>query len=157
MSDAADPNRGGLSRTPTNSCPAVSSTGVAVRHFHQALLWPLRLMPDADARRMHDGHWPVRREPGDASPWREEVEEYTGDSGGFEQRHYNEFLSFLPYVQRFLYGEGRSHKLSEGSASHYGDSPMRIFRRRDIAAGGGPWWRGAVVLHTALLPPPRDA
>ena len=100
-------------------------------------------MHDADARRMHDGLWQVLREPGDASPWREEVEEYTGDSGGFEQRHYNEFVSFLPYVQRFLYGEGRSHKLSEGSASHYGDSPMRIFRRRDIAAvrvvarGGG--------------------
>ena len=56
MSDAADPNRAGLSRTPTNSCPAVSSTEVAVRHFRQALLWPLRLMPDADARRMHDGH-----------------------------------------------------------------------------------------------------
>jgi phage terminase large subunit len=43
---------------------------------------------------------------GDASPWCEVVDEYTGDaSGHFQERHYNEFVTFLPYVQRFLYGE----------------------------------------------------
>ena len=113
----------------TTSHPATAISAPLVRHFRQALLWPLRLMPDADARRAHHGPWQVLREFGDASPWREEVEEYTGDIDGFQQRHYNEFVSFLPYVQRFLYGEGRSRK-----QTNTGDSPMRTFRRRDIAA-----------------------
>ena len=69
---------------------------------------------------------------GRASPWREEVDEYTGDSERFHERHYNEFVSFLPYVQRFLYGEGRARRAGGGADG--GDSPMRVFRRRDIAA-----------------------
>lgn len=107
----------------------------AVQHFRQALLWPVRLMPSTDAKRPHQAPWQVLRELGDASPWLEEVEEYTGhDVEGFQERHYNEFVSFLPYVQRFLYGEGRSRKQAGGSPGHEGDSPMRTFRRRDIAA-----------------------
>jgi hypothetical protein len=107
----------------------------AVRHFRQALLWPLRLMPVAGARPAHHGPWQVLRELGDASPWREEVDEYTGDSSRFHERHYNEFVSFLPYVQRFLYGEGRSTgKAGDATPGSDGDSPMRIFRRHDIAA-----------------------
>ena len=100
-------------------------------------------MPTPEARRSQHGPWQVLRELGDASPWREEVEEYTGSVDGFQQRHYNEFVSFLPYVQRFLYGEGRSrhphhqsHPSGDGIADsgRDGDSPMRTFRRRDIAA-----------------------
>lgn len=128
------------------------STGApTVQHFRQALLWPLRLMP-ADGKprpgvapkpHAHHGPWQVLRDMGDASPWREEVDEYTGDSSRFHERHYNEFVSFLPYVQRFLYGEGRARGGTEGDDSHgdgsgnsngNGDSPMRIFRRHDIAA-----------------------
>jgi len=104
----------------------------AVRHLRQALLWPVRLMrpdtPDADGAAPTP--WQMLRDLGDASPWREVVDEYTGDSGRFHERHYNEFVSFLPYVQRFLYGEGRS----AGRGDHDGDSPMRVFRRDDIAA-----------------------
>ncbi|MGH9577556.1 MAG: hypothetical protein ACRD3R_08970, partial [Terriglobales bacterium] len=110
------------------------SSAPAVQHFRQALLWPLRLMPIADTKHMLHGPWQALRELGDASPWREEVEEYTGDSSRFHERHYNEFVSFLPYVQRFLYGEGRSHNQSGKTAGIDGDSPMRIFRRHDIAA-----------------------
>ncbi|WP_295976973.1 hypothetical protein [uncultured Variovorax sp.] len=103
-----------------------------VQHFRQALLWPLRLMPPPGAQPgHHHGPWHVLREMGDASPWREVVDEYTGDSSRFHERHYNEFVSFLPYVQRFLYGEGRSRK---GGTDSDGDSPMRIFRRHDVAA-----------------------
>ena len=92
-------------------------------------------MPTKDAKRPNHGPWQVLRELGDASPWREEVEEYTGnDIDGFQERHYNEFVSFLPYVQRFLYGEGRSRNQVPESAGHESDSPMRTFRRRDIAA-----------------------
>jgi hypothetical protein len=58
--------------------------------------------------------------------WQEVVDEYTGDAEGFHERHYNEFVTFLPYVQRFLYGEGRHH------AGAGGEAAMRVFRRRDV-------------------------
>jgi hypothetical protein len=106
---------------------------VAVRHLQQVLLWPLRLIPagvaDDDVRRR--APWQLMRDMGDASPWREHVDEYNGGAGGFQERHYNEFVSFLPYVQRFLYGEGRTER---GSGDPTTGSPMRVFRRRDIAA-----------------------
>jgi len=106
---------------------------VTVRHLRQALLWPLRLIPVGmsgdDPRRR--APWQLLREMADTSPWREHVDEYNGAAGGFHERHYNEFVSFLPYVQRFLYGEGRAQL---GSGDPTTGSPMRVFRRRDIAA-----------------------
>ncbi len=101
-----------------------------VRHLRQALLWPLRLMPMAGDHPARHGPWQVLRDMGEASPWSELIDEYTGDREDFHERHYNEFVSFLPYVQRFLYGEGRAPG-KQGSAA---ESPMRVFRRRDIAA-----------------------
>ncbi|HSV48199.1 MAG TPA: hypothetical protein VLJ58_20580, partial [Ramlibacter sp.] len=77
--------------------------------------------------------WEVLRDCGDSSPWREVVDEYTGDSEGFHERHYHEFVAFLPYVQRFLYGEGRAHRRAGAGAGADSGSPMRVFRRHDIA------------------------
>jgi hypothetical protein len=105
--------------------------GTTVRHFRQVLLWPLRLLPVPGAAGPHQRPWQLLREMGDKSPWREVVDEYTGDSEGFHERHYNEFVSFLPYVQRFLYGEGRS---SRHAADADAGAPMRVFRRHDIVA-----------------------
>ena len=111
-----------------------SETGqaVTVRHLRQILLWPLRLVPAGmaadDPRRR--APWQLLRDLGDASPWREHVDEYHAGGGGFHERHYNEFVSFLPYVQRFLYGEGRAQRAGSDAAT---GSPMRVFRRRDIA------------------------
>lgn len=104
-----------------------------VRHLRQVLLWPLRLIPgdvgdDSETRR---APWRLLRELGDASPWREQHDEYTGDADGFHERHYNEFVTFLPYVQRFLYGEGRAARAGDPRSA---GSPMRVFRRHDIAA-----------------------
>ena len=104
--------------------------------LRQVLLWPLRLMPvprDREGRRRTP--WQTLRELGEASPWREVVDEYSGDGGTFHERHYSEFVTFLPYVQRFLYGEGRRGKGPVGSAGSErdADSPMRVFRRHDIA------------------------
>ena len=96
-----------------------------VRSFRQALLWPLRLMPVAGSE---TPPWDVLRRA-QGSPWREVVDDYTGDRDGFHERHYQEFVSFLPYVQRFLYGEGRSRRRPGESAG----SPMRVFRRHDMA------------------------
>jgi hypothetical protein len=109
------------------------TTEITVRHWRQALLWPLRLVADAqtlDAQKYH-APWQRLRDIGEASPWREHVDEYSGAQGGFQERHYNEFVTFLPYVQRFLYGEGRA---GADSGSGISGSPMRVFRRRDIAA-----------------------
>ena len=114
---------------------AVQAAVAQVRHFRQVLLWPLRLMPAADGADEGPGRpkkpWErLQALPG--SPWREVVDEYTGDPEGFHERHYNEFVSFLPYVQRFLYGEGRA-KRGGGTADAVTGSPMRVLRRRDVA------------------------
>ena len=101
-----------------------------VRHFRQVLLWPLRLLPVADAAGRRRKPWEVLADLGDTSPWREVVDEYTGEAGRFHERHYNEFVTFLPYVQRFLYGEGRARR---GAADAGAGSPMRVFRRHDVA------------------------
>ena len=125
-------------RPPNETVPADDrgAGSTTVRHFRQVLLWPLRLIPtvaasddEQDAQRR--APWRALRELGDASPWREQQDEYTGQASGFHDRHYNEFVAFLPYVQRFLYGEGRSAR--DGDADSAG-SPMRVFRRHDIAA-----------------------
>lgn len=104
-----------------------------VRHLRQSLLWPLRLMHQGPGR--HD----QRRAPwlgvlnhGGDNPWREHVDEFQG--GSCHERHYNEFVTILPYVQRFLYGEGRSRSGAGDRASdRVHGSPMRVLRRRDIA------------------------
>ncbi|MFT3955012.1 MAG: hypothetical protein QM722_11675 [Piscinibacter sp.] len=103
----------------------------AVRHLRQVLLWPLRLLPRARGSGDDAPPWQHLRDMADRSPWREVVDEFTGDSAGFHERHYNEFVSFLPVVQRFLFGEGRAGRDKE---SDDGGAPMRVFRRHDIAA-----------------------
>ena len=104
-------------------------SGTRVEHFRQVLLWPLRLMPVAGDSTVRAKPWQLLRDMGDASPWREVVDEYTGAADQFHERHYNEFVTFLPYVQQFLYGEGRA---AQGKASINGGSPMRVFRRSDV-------------------------
>ncbi len=115
----------------TETQHASTNEAPAVHHLRQTLLWPLRLMPTAQPRQAHRGPWQVLRELRDASPWREEIDEYTGGSDRFHERHYNEFVSFLPYVQRFLYGDGRKGRQA-GGANSGSDSPMRVFRRSDV-------------------------
>ncbi len=99
-----------------------------VRHFRQILLWPLRVMRD-QAETMHvSKYWELLEAMGDKCPWREVDDEF-GDPGSFQERHYQEFVTFMPFVQRFLYGEGVGREGQTG----YGQSPIRVFRRHDIA------------------------
>jgi len=115
----------------SGAAPAdAAAAGAIVRQFRQILLWPLRMMPvppEPDGGRRTP--WQVLRALGEASPWYEIDDEYTGDSARFHERHYNEFVTFLPYVQRFLYGDGRSKR---GNTSRDADAPMRVFRRDDV-------------------------
>jgi len=78
---------------------------------------------------------------GDATPWCEVVDEYTGDAlQAFMSGTTDEFVTFLPYVQRFLYGEGHV----EGGGQVHG-SPVRVFtparRRPRCAWCCAPEWR----------------
>jgi hypothetical protein len=100
-----------------------------VRQFRQSLLWPLQLMPRADAAAQARPWELLLAEPGTA--WREVIDDYTGDVEGFHERHYNEFVTFLPHVQRFVFGEGRARG---GLGRTGGASSMRVFRRGDVAA-----------------------
>ncbi len=97
-----------------------------VRHMRQVLLWPLRLMPLPPGQAARP--WELLSAPGASPRWQEVVDEYTGNPDDFHERHYNEFVTFLPYVQRFLYGDGRAQR-DAGAAG----SPMRVFRRHDVA------------------------
>jgi hypothetical protein len=114
-----------------------------VKHLRQVLLWPLRLMPLPDGLAARP--WEML-----TPNWQEVVDEYTGSADDFHERHYNEFVTFLPYVQRFLYGEGRAARTA-GAAG----SPMRVFRRRDVAkvrvvAGRGEAPRLLDIMHVDL-------
>ena len=87
-----------------------------VREFRQILLWPLQLLPLNTASQIQR-HWEVLEAGGADCPWHEVLDEFTGDPTRFQERHYNEFVTFLPYVQRFLYGEGRSRNEDRHGAS----------------------------------------
>lgn len=100
-----------------------------VRHFRQILLWPLQLAPIREGAQIQE-HWEVLEKIDVDNPWHALRDEFDCDPGEFQQRHYSEFVTFLPYVRRFLYGDARG--CAGGAAS--GDSPIRVFRRSDVAA-----------------------
>lgn len=92
--------------------------------FRQILTWPLQLMP------MPPGSpqpWESLTQSGE--PWVELKDDFPDDPAQYQERHYREFVAFLPHVQRFLYGER-----ARSGRTTYGDSPIRIFRRTDVAA-----------------------
>jgi len=101
-----------------------------VRLFHASLVWPLQIEQQTPGG-TKEHHWQVFEGTPHTHPWKRIDDEFTEDPGQFRERHYREFVSFLPYVQRFLYGEGRASK-ANGRAG-IGDSPIHIFRRKDIA------------------------
>jgi hypothetical protein len=113
-----------------------------VRLFHASLIWPLQLEPLAlDGAKGR--HWEIFERLKESHPWRRIDDEFTDDPAQFKERHYREFVSFLPYVQRFLYGEGRTRRAAPDDLP--GDSPMHVFRRKDIA-------RLRLTLHPGQVP-----
>lgn len=107
-------------------------TAPQVSLFHANLVWPLQLEP-IGAQQGEGRHWEVFEAGiGKQTVWRRIDDEFTDDPGQFQERHYREFVSFLPYVQRFLYGESRSRNRPVNDPP--GDSPIHVFRRKDVAA-----------------------
>jgi hypothetical protein len=116
---------------PSDLPPAQAAGEAPVQHYRQILLWPVRLLmqdhplaatgPAVDWLKSREGlcHWQEWQTPGlEGAP-------------AFEERHYQEFVTFLPYVQRFLYGEGGAP--GRVRDAHAGPS-MRVFRRQDISS-----------------------
>ncbi len=101
--------------------------GPTVRQFRQILIWPLQLMPLPAGETIRN-HCEFLEAEADKGVWRELQDEFPQDAGQYQERHYREFVSFLPHVQRFLYGERSSHS----GRTTYGESPLRIFRRADV-------------------------
>jgi hypothetical protein len=99
-----------------------------VHHLRQILLWPLRLVALRRGDEVQRRPWELLGAGVFDSPWRLMVDEYTGAADRFHERHYNEFVTFLPYVQQFLYGEGR------GRHGEAWESSMHVFRRDDVRA-----------------------
>jgi hypothetical protein len=97
------------------------ASGKIVREFRHILLWPLQL------RRLrretgYANHWDVlRANPG---PWQPVEDNLLVDDESC-QSGYQEFVYFLPYVQRFLYGFGEADAQTPSS--------LHMFRRDDIA------------------------
>ncbi len=104
----------------------VSAAGKRVRHMRQILLWPVYLLP-LDEDGPIENHWEHLRKSSPGNPWREVDDEF-GDPSEFQARHYNEFVTFLPAVQRFLYGQGIGRVVHRT----YGESPITVMRRTDL-------------------------
>lgn len=103
----------------------LSQPDQVVRHFRDVLVWPVQIRPGfsgGEIGRLHqlitgDGRWaPVD-------------DEFTADPKDFQERHYKEFVAFLPYVQRFLYGDSRSGVGAEAARP----ASMSVYRRTDVA------------------------
>ncbi|GJE43344.1 hypothetical protein AEGHOMDF_2523 [Methylobacterium soli] len=100
--------------------PRMSSETI-VEHFRHILLWPLQLVPTGKEPMAR--HW-QRLGP----PWHNLEDRFALGRGLFQERHYREFVSFLPHVQHFLYGEAYEREAGRG----YGESPIHIVRRDDV-------------------------
>jgi hypothetical protein len=113
------------------SANAAYPTQPMVRQFRQILLWPLQLMPLKEGAQIQN-HWELleRLQNQDNPVWRKLTDEFPDNAAAFAERHYREFVTFLPRAQRFLYGE----RAPRTGRSGYGESPIRIYRRQDIRA-----------------------
>src|SRR5262249_27678062 len=99
-----------------------------VRHFRQILIWPLQVMPIREESQIQEP-WDILQASQNEHPWRAVRDKFGGKPDDLHERDYSEFVTFLPYVRRFLYGEGSTR----GGIAKGAESPLRIFRRRDIA------------------------
>ena len=98
-----------------------------VRHFRQIVLWPLQLQPIRSDAQIQEP-WDVFKQAGSDNPWSEPRDQFSCDPAQFQERHYSEFVTFLPYVRSFLYGEGKSASTMAAT-----ESPIRVFRRTDVS------------------------
>jgi hypothetical protein len=92
------------------------------------VLWPIELIANAGGRGRESPDVLFERLGG--GNWELVDDEFGVEGDAFQERHYREFVAFLPHVQRFLYGDapGSLRRLGKG------DAPLRVYRRTDVAA-----------------------
>jgi hypothetical protein len=84
----------------------------------------MRIRPGAPVQR----HWEALDATGPSGPWKELFDELNAESREIRERYYKEFVTFLPYVQRFIYGSDAGQETA-GRAS---ERSLRVFRREDV-------------------------
>ena len=106
-----------------------SRTGHIVRQFRQIVLWPLQLIPLKESAQTQSYRWDLLTSPADGRVgcWTEIRDAFPCDPSSLQESHYREFETFLPHVHRFLYGHDPHGKADDQN------SPLRVFRRRDVA------------------------
>jgi hypothetical protein len=82
---------------------AASSAARVVRQFRQIVVWPVQLIP-VKAGAPVQRHWEVLDRIQGPNPWQHWHGKFDIGTEEFQERHYKEFVTFLPFVQRFLYG-----------------------------------------------------
>ena len=108
----------------------LTTTPATVRQFRQIVVWPMQLMP-IKAGAPVQCHWETLEKVKDGNPWQRWRGKFNiGETEDFRERHYKEFVTFLPFVQRFLYGSPAGQEKSEDS----GVSSIRVYRRSDVAS-----------------------
>ena len=101
---------------PTVVMPGQGSAAAPmVGHFRQTFLWPIYLLPIKADTQVQD-HCAYLLGSVTGSPWQEVADEFTGEPDQFQERHYNEFVTFLPSVQRFLYGQAWASRWARATA-----------------------------------------
>jgi len=106
----------------------MTSRELIVRHFRQIVVWPLQLMPLRPGQQVQR-HWEALHDIQSNNAWEEQVARFS-DPAEFHERHYKEFVTFLPYVQRFLYGSTAGQEASNAPAQ----GSIRVFRRNDVSS-----------------------
>ncbi len=140
VQDQAGSGSGGFPQSRSDSRKGEQSPQPVVHHFRQFVMWPLQLVADGAACGRHGCHEVMDRLAG-ANNWHAQEDEFGSASDSFAERHYREFISFLPHVQRFLYGDARI----DDTPPSPGDICMRVYWRTDIHAV-------RVVLHPGDAP-----
>jgi hypothetical protein len=110
----------------------VNAPDHTVRHFREVLFWPVQLMP-LESGASSQRHWERLIRDGEDNPWSRLDDKFQAEATGFEERHYKEFVTFLPYVQRFIYGESYS-RMTHDAEDPPGGSALKIFRRKGVDA-----------------------
>ena len=98
-----------------------------VEKFRQVVFWPVQLIVEGEEYQKKP-FWEILQSMSKDTPWRAVSDEFSASERKFSERRYREFVSFLPFAQRFLYGEGTYGGNEEG----FGESPVHVFSREDV-------------------------
>jgi len=108
--------------------PNPGAGGPSVRHFRQIVIWPIQLLPLRPGEQVQR-HWRTLEKIEAGNQWRRVVDDFRSESAEVQERRYKEFVTFLPYVQRFLYGAAVGQEI----AGAHSEASIHAFRRGDVA------------------------